>query len=280
MDKILILGAKGMLGCRLMSVFEGAAIGWDREDADVMKTEDLRLKIIDLKPTAIINCVAFNDVDGAEEKKDFAFLLNAQVPGNLAKICAELNIPLVHFSTNYVFDGKVGEYRETDIPNPKSVYAQSKYQGELEVAKNIQKYYIIRTALLFGPKGESELSKKSFVDIMLDKAGNSDSIKAVSDEVNSLTYAADLAASVAVLLHDNRAFGTYHIVNSGNASWYDFAKEIFAIIGKTVNLIPVPSTEFPRKAPRPKKSVLINTKFHELRPWQEALREFLSFTKY
>lgn len=265
-----------MLGCQLMKVFKDTAVGWDREDVDATDFENLKYKILNLKPAVVINCVAYNDVDGAEEKKDLAFLLNVQVPENLAKICAELSIPLVHFSSNYVFDDAVGEHKEIDVPSPKSVYAQSKYQGELKIAKNVEKYYIIRTALLFGPKGESELSKKSFVDIMLGLAEKSDTIKAVSDEINSLTYVVDLAAAVAVLLNDNRAFGTYHITNSGSASWYDFAKEIFAITGKSINLISVPSTEFPRKALRPKKSVLINTKFHTMRPWQEALREFLS----
>jgi len=276
-DKVLILGAKGMLGGQLQKVFP-KALAWGRSDVDVTKIEDLKFKIekLEVRPGVIINCVAFNDVDGAEEKKDVAFLLNATVPGNLAKLTKELGIPLVHFSTNYVFDGEKGEYKEDDVPHPLSVYAKSKHQGETGVAKHGGQYYILRTAVLFGPKGESEASKKSFVDIMLDASVKTDTIKAVSDEINSITYSADLAEMVQYILMDSLPSGIYHSTNSGSASWYEFAKEIFSITGKKINLLPVPSTEFSRKAIRPKKSVLINTKLLQVRSWQEALSEFLS----
>ena len=276
MNSVLILGSKGMLGGALGKLYPQAVL-WDREDVDVTNFDALREKIfaLDLKPTAIINCVAFNDVDGAEQKKDAAFLLNTQVPGTLATISAELNIPVVHFSTNYVFDGKVGEYDETAEPRPLSVYASSKYQGEVEVQNNTQLFYIIRTAVLFGPKGQSEVSKRSFVDLMLDLSSKSDTIKAVTDEINSITYVNDLAHEIKNILDTTRPYGIYHVTNSGSASWYDLAKEIFAITKKNINLISVVSSEFPRAAARPAKSVLINTKFPALRPWQQALAEFL-----
>lgn len=275
MKKILILGAKGMLGRQLLAEFGAGAIGWDREESDVTRFSDLRLKIRDSGPDAIINCVAFNDVDGAEERGEIADLLNAEVAAELAKITNELGIPLVHFSTNYVFDGKQGEYLESDRPAPLSVYGRSKYRGEQLIRQNADKFYLVRTAVLFGEKGVSELSKKSFVEIMLELSEKTATIKAVNDEVNSLTYVADLAANVKRLLDEQVPFGIYHITNSGSASWYDFAKEIFSITGKKINLIPVPSTDFPRKAVRPNKAVLLNTKLPAIRPWQEALREFL-----
>ena len=277
MDNVLILGAKGMLGGQLRKVFINS-LAWDREDIDVTDYEKLaeKIRILDPQPSVIINCVAFNDVDGAEEKKEIAFRLNSEVPGKLAGICKNLNIPLVHFSTNYVFDGLKGEYSESDIPNPLSVYAQSKYEGELEIQKNTNQYYIIRTAVLFGPKGESELSKKSFIDIMLDLSQKSATIKAVIDEINSTTFVSDLAAHLAIVLQKKMPYGIYHITNSGSASWYDFAAELFLITEKNIQLIPVPSTEFPRKARRPAKSILQNTKLPPLRPWQNALREFIT----
>jgi dTDP-4-dehydrorhamnose reductase len=275
MQKILILGCKGVIGGQLMKVFGDEAVGWDRSDIDATQFKDLKFKIESLKPSVIINCVAFNDVDGAEDNRDLAFKLNAEVPANLASICKELNILLVHFSTNYVFDGEKGEYSETDEPKPISVYAKSKYQGELEVQKAGGAFYIVRTAVIFGPKGESKLSKKSFVDIMLGLADKGGPVKAIGDEINSVTYAVDLAAVIKVLLIQAQPFGVYHITNSGQASWYDYAKEIFAVGGKSVNLSSVASSEFPRKAKRPAKSVLVNTKLLQLRPWQEALREFL-----
>jgi dTDP-4-dehydrorhamnose reductase len=275
MGKILILGAKGTLGGQLIKVFGEGCIGWDRSDLDVINVKELKLKIEDLKPVAVINCVAFNDVDGSEGKKDFAFLFNSELPKNLAVICRRINAALVHFSTNYVFDGQLGEYNEDSKPNPMSVYGQSKYQGEAEIQKHGGLFHIIRTSVIFGVKGESEFSKKSFIDIMLDLAEKTDTIKAVDDEINSLTYSNDLAKGVKDLLMSNHPSGIYHIINSGQASWYELAKEIFTISGKDINLIPVPSSEFPRKAKRPKKSVLINTKLYPLRPWQESLREFL-----
>lgn len=273
---VLILGAKGMLGGQLMKVFGNEAVGWDRTDMDVTKFKDLRLKIEDLAPETIVNCVAFNDVDGAESSRELAFKLNADVPKNLAEIANAVGSVLVHFSTNFVFDGQKDGYKETDEPHPLSVYAQSKYRGEQAITANCRKYYLIRTALLFGPKGESELSKKSFVDLMLELSNSQREIKAVGDEINSLTYSLDLAAQIKLLLNSKPPYGIYHITNSGQASWHDLAKEIFDIAKKKINLVKVLSSEFPRKAVRPKKGVLINTKLPPLRPWQEALREFLN----
>jgi dTDP-4-dehydrorhamnose reductase len=272
---ILILGHKGMLGGQLIKVFGSEAIGWDRGDIDATKFDDLRLKILDLKPTVIINCIAFNDVDGAEEKPEIAFKLNAELVKELSSIANACNSVLVHYSTNYVFDGEKGQYTETDIPNPQSVYAKSKYQGEQEIISAAKKYYLIRTAVLFGEKGESEVSKKSFVDLMLELSATRNELKVVTDEINSITYVFDLAWATKVLLSQQFAFGIYHFTNLGQASWYDFAKEIFTIKNKNINLTPVSSSEFPRKAKRPTKSVLLNTKFIAFRPWQEALKGFL-----
>lgn len=267
-----------MLGGQLMKVFGSNAIGWDRGDVDASDNAQLsgKLKAINQKLKAIINCVAYNDVDGAQDNQSTSFLLNAEVPKNLSIICKELDVPLVHFSTNYVFDGLAGEYGEIAEPNPLSVYGQSKYQGEKDVMAVGGKYYIIRTSVLFGPKGQSELSKKSFVYLMLGLAEKDEAIKAVSNEVNSLTYAVDLAVQTKVLLEQELPYGIYHITNSGQASWYDFAKEIFSIKNIKVKLSSVPRSEFPRKAITPKKAVLLNTKLPPVRSWQEALTEFLT----
>jgi|ERR1051326_5723506 dTDP-4-dehydrorhamnose reductase len=273
--KILILGAKGMLGGQLLKVFAGDAVGWDREDLDVTDFKKLESKLLEVMPGAVINCVAYNDVDGAETKKELALKLNAEVPGELARICNNQNIPIVHFSTNYVFNGEKGEYKEDDQPNPLSVYAESKYQGEMAVQNNTVKFYLVRTAVIFGPKGESELSKKSFVDLMLSLVNNSPVVKAVADEINSITYVVDLAGQIKLLLSRKLPFGIYHVTNYGQASWYDFSKEIFRDSNKVVEVLPVSSAEFRRPAVRPKKAVLVNTKLPQLRSWQEALAEFL-----
>jgi len=272
---ILVLGAKGMLGQELTKIFGKQAIGWDRGDCDVTDVDNLKLKIFELKPSAIINCVAYNDVDGAEENKQLAFKLNAEVVGNLASIAKELGIPLVHFSSNYVFDGEKGEYKEQDVPNPISVYGKSKYEGEQQLIANTDKYFLVRTSVLFGLKGQSGQSKKSFVELMLDLASKGSGVKAVDEEINSLTYVVDLASQIKLLLSQDHPFGIYHITNSGQGSWYKFAKEIFDTKGIKVSLKPVTRAEFPRKALTPKKADLINTKLPPLRPWQDALKEYL-----
>ena len=279
MRRVLILGFKGSLGGQLMKLYP-EAVGWDREDLDVLDYPSLRAKIRSLgfAPDAIVNCVAFNDVDGAEDRPDRAFALNADFVGELAGYAKEMGVPLVHYSTNYVFDGVQGEYTEADSPAPLSVYGRSKLRGEQMAAASGARCYVVRTAVIFGPKGASDLSKKSFVDIMLDLSAKRDSIQVVSDEINSLTFAPDLAAGTHRLLGALPLPGTYHLTNSGGASWFDFAREIFRMAGKNVTVLPVPSSHFPRKAARPPKAILLNTKLPPLRPWQAALAEFLGAT--
>ena len=275
--RVLILGCKGTLGGQLMKLYPEAT-GWDREDVDVLDFPALRARAASLSPApdAVINCVAFNDVDGAEDRPHQAYALNSEFPGKLAQFTRELGIPLVHYSTNYVFDGVRGEYVENDQPEPLSAYGRSKRGGEERIAEAAAHCYVVRTAVIFGPKGESDLSKKSFVDLMRDLATKRDTIEAVSDEINSVTYAPDLAAGTRDLLERLPEPGIYHLTNRGSASWFDLAGEIFRIAGKTIKLLPVPSTRFPRKALRPPKAILHNTRLPELRPWQEALAEFLS----
>ena len=276
-QRVLILGAKGTLGGQLMKLYP-QAVGWDREDIDVLDFPALRAKVAELRPApdAVINCVAFNDVDGAEDRPEAAMALNGEFPGRLAQFTAQLGVPLVHYSTNYVFDGVKGEYAEADRPAPLSSYGRSKQRGEQLIAESRGRCYIVRTAVLFGPKGASDLSKKSFVDLMLDLSAKRDTIQAVSDEVNSITYAPDLAAATRDLLAAAPAPGVYHVSNSGGVSWFDFAREVFRIAGRKVTVLPVPSTHFPRKATRPAKAILLNTKLPPQRPWQAALAEFLA----
>lgn len=272
MRKVLILGAKGMLGGQLRKLYpEGTA--WDREEVDATDFASLGRAIasLDPAPEAIINCIAFNDVDGAEDLTEQAFRLNGELPGRLARLAAESGIPFVHYSTNYVFDGVKGEYEETDVPAPLSAYGRSKLEGERQVAAAAGEWYLIRTAVIFGARGESDLSKRSFVELMLDLASRRDTVEAVEDEINSVTYAPDLAAATARLLSSRPGAGIYHLSNSGAASWYDFAREIFRLAGLRVQVLPVSSTRFQRKALRPPKAVLRNTRLPLLRDWKEAL---------
>lgn len=275
--KVLILGAKGTLGTQLMEIFPGF-FGWDKEDCDVTNFEQLQSKMGEIKGQidTVINCVAYNDVDGAESNIDMCILLNSTFPKNLVKICKDFDLTLVHFSTNFVFDGQKGEYVEKDEVNPQSIYGQSKVLGERAILEAECKAYIVRTSVLFGKKGLSPSSKRSFVDIMLDLSTSTNEVRVIKDEVNSVTYVVDLAQAVKILIETKPEYGIYHLTNSGQASWFDFAQEIFKLKHSHVVAIPILGKEMPRKAPRPKKAVLINTKLSQLRPWQDALAEFLT----
>ena len=276
MNGAVILGYQGTLGQQLAQLLPGAVL-WDRDEVDVTDFARLEKKLRQLKPApaVIINCIAFNDVDAAEDRPRAAFALNAEYVGRLASVANELDALLVHFSTNYVFDGIGGEFDEEDEPNPLSIYAESKRRGEELALQNASRCYVIRTAVLFGPKGRSALSKRSYVDIMLDLSARKDTIRAVADEVNSVTYAPDLARATKALIDSGAATGIYHLTNSGHASWFEFADEIFRLTGRRIKLEPVSSSASPRKAQRPARAVLLNTKTAPLRSWQAALTEYL-----
>src|SRR5581483_10746505 len=219
--------------------------------------------------------VAFNDVDGAEDRPQAALALNGDFVGRLATLCSRLDLTVVHYSTNYVFDGNKAEYRESDQPSPLSAYGRSKLLGEELLAARATRHYLIRTAVIFGPRGTSDLSKKSFVELMLDLSAKKDVIQAVDDEINSVTYAPDLAQASAGLIESGAPFGTYHLVNQGSASWCDLARHIFRFTARKPAVVAVPGSTFQRKAARPRTAILVNSKAPLLRPWADALEAFI-----
>ena len=294
--KVLIIGAKGMLGQAMGEAFAGNELAlMDREEIDITKNADCRLQIVELKPEIVINCAAYTNVDKAEEEQDAAYKINGYAVGNLAAVCKELDIPLVHFSTEYVFDGESERgYDESAKPNPVSAYGRSKLLGEEELQKNTDKYYLIRLSRLFGSTspafgtlpptslslGEAGTPgeggrKKSFVQLMLELAEKQNEIEVVDEEVSSPTYAPDLAKLTRHIIENKLPYGVYHGANSGSCTWHGFAREIFKIAGKNAKLKAVPSLRFPRPAKRPAYAVLLNTKLPPQRPWQDALNEFL-----
>lgn len=274
--KVLILGAKGMLGQELVKVFGNGheVTGWDREEIDIIRNADCRIKIAELEPELVINAAAYNNVDGAESESEVANKINGYAVGYLAATCKELNISLVHYSTDYVFDGtKKNGYVESDTPNPVSAYGSSKFLGEQELQRQTDKFYLVRLSKLFGQEGGG---KKSFVSLMLDLAQTKTELDIIDEEVSCPTYARDLADRTKYVIENNLPFGIYHVTNSGGATWYEFAMEIFKIAEINVKLNPVSGEKFSRPAKRPQYGVLINTKLPKLRSWQEALREFLA----
>ncbi len=279
---IIILGGNGMLGQDLAEVFkESSPLIWDREDLDITDKDVVQATIQEHQPQLVINAAAYNFVDDAEEEKGFeaALKVNADGPKYLAQACKDNDAVFVHYSTDYVFDGKSIEgYEEYDEPSPKSNYAISKLQGEEHVTAFMleARMYVIRTCRLFGNAGSGEDTKQSFVDLMLSLAKKKDSLDVVDEEVASPTYSMDLAQQTKLLLSEHQyPSGIYHMTNSGSCTWYEFAKEIFAQAGNDIPVNPVTADAFPRPAHRPAYSVLLNTKLPPMRSWQDALRAYL-----
>lgn len=277
--KVLIIGAKGMLGQELVKKFKNEGedvVAWDREEIDITNKKEVIEKVRDLSPDVLINAAAYNAVDEAEEKFEIANLLNGYAVGYLVEAVRGLNTKIVHYSSDYVFRGTRGEgYKEDNETSPISKYGESKLLGEKELQKNCDRYYIIRLSRLFGNAGSAEACKRSFVDIMKDLAEEKDEISVVDEEFASITYAPDLAELTYYIIKKEVPYGIYHGANSGGCTWFQFAEEIFKILKKDVKVKPVPRDMFPCPARRPAYSILINTKLPQQRSWQEALKEYL-----
>lgn len=310
-NKILIIGAKGMLGQELVKLFKKdecyKITAWDRENLDISSQKEVDKKIVALNPKIIINAAAYNAVDKCEEDKNenkLAIKINGQAPGYLAKITKKIGAVLVHYSTNYVFDGSLEKflepagcthscqscglhknfqpvlgYDEDSKPNPISKYGRSKLAGEKAVQKIGGKYYIIRLSKLFGKPAKSESAKKSFFGVMLDLGRKNKSVKVVDEEISNFTYAPDLAKKTKEIIEAKKTYGIYHVTNSGSATWYEAVLELYKLAKIKTKVIPVSAEEFPRPAKRPAFSALINTKLNPLRNYKLALKDFLKNEK-
>lgn len=270
MNKVLVTGAKGMLGQDLCPILEDEGfdvIETTIDDFDITDREKTQNFIKKQKPEIIIHTAAYTNVDAAENDKETAEKINVKGTENIAQIAKKLNATLVYISTDYVFDGtKESAYEPTDKPNPLNVYGKTKYEGELVIQKNCEKYYIIRTSWLYGIHG------KNFVETMISLAKNKE-LKVVNDQIGTPTWSVDLSNAIIKLLKNKEEFGIYHICGSGKTSWYEFAKEIFEQSELKVNLKPCSTEEFPRPAKRPHFSVLNNNKKCE--SWKVALKKYL-----
>lgn len=272
-----------MLGAEFIKQLHGQEVtGWGREDLDITNEAEVMEKIDALKPSVIFNCAAYNNVDKAEDEPEVALAINGEAVGYLTKAAAACGATLVHFSTDYVFGGdKQDGYTEEDLPDPISVYGQSKALGEqrllaISQTLNFTNWYLIRTSKLFGPPGTGATSKKSFPEMMLGFARAKGRIEAIDAEIGSPTYVKDLAGRTLQLLEQKTSPGIYHITNSGACGWYEYAKIAVESAGVEAEVVPVSPDRFPRKAKRPAYSILLNTKLLALRSWQDALKEFLS----
>ena len=232
----------------------------------------VRLALEEHAPDVVVNAAAYTNVDGCETEADLAYRVNALGPRNLAQICEELGCDLLHVSTNYVFDGESSRpYEPFDTPDPISVYGRTKLAGEEYVRQLTNRWYVVRSAGVYG-RGHN------FVRTMLRLGAERDVLKVKDDEFISPTYAADLARGILGVIED-RHYGLYHLTNSGSCSWHEFAKEIFSLAGVEVEVVPVPGSEYPLPAARPANGVLSALGSPKLRPWREALEDYLKREK-
>lgn len=258
--KTMIFGAGGMLGAELCAVFPDA-VKLKHRDIDIRDREKVIETIEMNEPDVVINAAGYTAVDDCEDNRELAFDVNGAAPGYMAQGCRRAGAILVHYSTDYIFDGSKKEYVESDRPNPINEYGRSKLMGERNIIENMEDYRIVRTSWLYGAHG------KNFVDTMLMLSGKMDIVKVVNDQFGKPTYVVDLALKTKELV--GLPAGIYHITNEGVCSWYEFASAIIK------NTVPCTSDEFPRKARRPKYSVLANTITTPMRHWRDALAEYL-----
>jgi len=275
--RVLVLGAAGQLGSAICTVLsnEFDVIPATRIQTDITSLSQLRVLVAEAKPDVIINSAAYTDVDGCELNPDKAFLVNALGARNVAIVAREIGAKLVHISTDYVFDGcKDSPYLEFDQPNPINVYGASKLLGETLVKEQTHRFFIIRTAWLYGKTG------KNFVKTMLSLAREQKEIRVVNDQWGTPTCVEDLARQIGKLI-PTELYGTYHCTSQGSCTWFEFAQEIFRLAKINIQIKPITSEEVPRPAKRPKNSVLENymLKLQGLDimpPWREALACFMS----
>lgn len=278
--KIALLGANGQLGSDLKrALAEHAVTPLTRADTDVTDHGRTRAILTELQPEIILNTTAYHRVDDCESQPEIAYDVNALAVLNLVRVANDLDAALVHFSTDYVFDGQARDpYTEKSEPFPLSVYANSKLAGEFLVRSGARRYFLIRSCGLYGAAG-SRGKGGNFVETMLEKARRGDAIHVVSDQTITPTYTFDLANQVALILPTTH-YGLFHVTNEGSCSWFEFAKAIFELKGMQVDLAPTTSDAYKAPAIRPQYSVLENARLKELglnrmRHWRDALAAYL-----
>lgn len=282
--KILVTGYKGQLGYDVVNEATSRgieAIGVDIDEMDITNQEQVNTVIKSGNYDAVVHCAAWTAVDKAEEPELFETVKKVNATGTkyIADVCEELDIPMMYFSTDYVFDGEgTTPWNEYDERHPLNVYGLTKAQGE-EFVEKLKKHFIIRIAWVFGKNGNN------FIKTMLRLGKERGAVSVVNDQVGNPTYTYDLAKLVVDMIQTDK-YGKYHATNSGDfISWYDFACEIFKQAGMDVKVTPVDSNQFPAKAKRPKNSRMNQTEldkngFNRLPAWQDALERYLKEIEY
>ena len=281
MKKVLLIGADGMLGGELRERLEKIqdVTGTTLQTLDICDREAVFAKAKEVNPDFIINCAAYTNVDGCETNYDLANRVNGLALENIADATKATNSTLIHISTDYVFDGKMDvekAYTEDMEPAPVTAYGKTKLLGE-ENARKAEKYYILRTAWLYG------LGGKNFVKTMLKLSETHDTLSVVCDQHGSPTCTTTLCEIIEAIMEKEPEYGVYHSTNEGFTTWYDFTRKIFELAGKSTKVNPVTSAEYkemnPASSDRPKNSQLSKEKLHKIdvypKAWEKALEEYL-----
>lgn len=286
--KLLVIGSNGQLGWELgkKGKEQGhATIGVDLPDFNITDQTQVVQKVEQVKPQLVVNASAYTAVDKAESEPEIAYAVNEKGPRHLAKICATHDIPMIHISTDYVFNGKKQTpYVETDPVDPTGVYGKSKASGEDAVREALASHIIIRTAWLYGTHGNN------FVKTMIRLGKERESIQVVADQYGCPTYAADLADAILSIARQlskgvNDKWGTYHFCGSGSTTWHGFAEEIFEVSKDKIPLMvrkaePISTEDYPTPAQRPANSILNCRKIEQTfgitpQPWERSLQQML-----
>jgi dTDP-4-dehydrorhamnose reductase len=279
---VLVTGSTGQLGQSLQfiaSKYSSIDFAFcPSSELDITDLNSCRTVFSKYRPDYCINAAAYTAVDKAESEPEKAQLINAIGAKNLAEVCQEFNVVLLHISTDFVFDGQnKSPYTENDFPNPTGIYGKTKLDGEIAIQQTLKQYFIIRTSWVYSPFGNN------FMKTMLRLASERDSLSVVNDQIGTPTNAVDLAEIlIKIILTDNQKpstdnFGIYNFSNEGHCSWFDFAQKIFEINQININLQSIPTSSFPTPAQRPSYSVLDKTKIKkafgiEIRNWEESLK--------
>jgi dTDP-4-dehydrorhamnose reductase len=277
---ILLTGVTGQLGFELQRTLAslGKIIGLDRKALDLRDTKAIQKIVREVKPNIIVNPAAYTAVDQAEKEADLAFAINAKAPAVFAEEALALNALLIHYSTDYIFDGKkTHAYTEDDLPNPLNVYGSSKLEGEKAILQSGCRHLIFRSSWVYGMRG------KNFLLTMLKLGRERPTLKIVDDQVGTPNWSRMLAEASALALFktiqnaDARMDGVYHLSAGGETSWYGFAQSIFTLANIPVEIQAIASADYPTLATRPKNSRLNPEKFYrvfglELPPWQDGLK--------
>ncbi len=270
--KILLTGCHGQLGQALQAVLsDHELVCTDTDTLDITDCDQVENYLTKYQPKLVINSAAYTQVDQAEDDQDKAYAVNTKGPEYLARACHDIDATLIQISTDYVFDGSSqSQWRESDSTNPLSVYGKSKLAGEQAVTQNCRKHFIVRTAWLY------HFSGQNFLKSMYSLASR-DEVRVVDDQCGSPTNADDLADALTQLIETDD-YGIHHLVNAGEATWYELTCEFYQQLGIKTVVIPVSTDEFPRPAPRPKSSVLVSEHQSpiQLPDWKQGVQRLVT----